>query len=135
MSFFYFMKDIETRADLEFLLNEFYKVATEDKQIGHHFEDLDLESHLPIIVDFWEKTLFGKPVYFGNPLFVHKILHEKSPLTTEHFRRWVEIFCIKVDENFVGEQAENAKLRAEMIAKMLDQRLGEANQYVQIESS
>lgn len=117
------MKDIETREDLEKLLTEFYKVATTDAEIGHHFDDLNLESHLPIIVDFWEKVLFGKHVYFGNPMQIHLRLHEKSPLKLEHFRRWVEIFSKTVDENFAGEQAENAKLRAKMIAHSLNQRI------------
>jgi hemoglobin len=120
------MKDIESRADVEQLLSEFYSVALIDPLIGHHFFELDLESHLPVIVDFWEKVLFGKNIYFGNPLFVHKILHEKSPLTLEHFQRWVGIFSETVDANFAGEIAENAKLRAKMIAHSLNQRLNEA---------
>ena len=119
------MKDIETRQDLELLLTEFYKVAIEDSVIGHHFNDLDLESHMPVIVDFWEKVLLGKPVYYGNPLTVHKKLHDKSELTLEHFQRWVEIFHAKVDEHFDGEIADAAKLRAKMIAHSLNQRLGE----------
>jgi hemoglobin len=129
------MKDIENREDLELLLGEFYKTATRDEQIGHHFNDLDLASHLPVIVDFWEKMLFGKAVYFGNPLAVHKVLHERSPLELEHFQRWVKIFSEKVDENFVGETAENAKLRANMIGHALNQKLNEikdTSRYVRI---
>lgn len=117
------MKDIETRADLELLLTEFYKIAPFDAEIGHHFDGVDLASHLPVIVDFWEKVLFGKPVYFNNPLQIHQKLHEKSPLTLEHFRRWVEIFSATVDKLFAGRQAENAKLRAKMIAHSLNQNL------------
>jgi hemoglobin len=117
------MKDIETRGDLEKLLAEFYKIATKDEEIGHHFADLDLVAHLPIIVDFWEKVLFGKHVYFGNPMIVHQKLHEKFPLKMEHFQRWVEIFIQTVDAHFAGETAENAKLRAKMIAHSLNQRL------------
>lgn len=131
------MKDIETREDLEFLLSEFYKIATKDAEIGHHFDDLDLELHLPIIVNFWEKILFGKPIYFNNPLAVHKFLHDKSPLKPEHFRRWIRIFGETVDKNFTGEIAENAKLRAQMIARSLNQTLNEsANfaEFVQIEN-
>lgn len=120
------MKDIKTRQDLEKLLNEFYAIAMQDEQIGHHFRDLDLKTHLPVIINFWEKVLFGNPVYFGNPLQIHYQLYEKSPLKPEHFRRWIEIFNQTVDENFVGTQAENAKLRAKMIAHSLNQRLNES---------
>lgn len=115
--------DIKTREDLEYLLDEFYKIAPNDAEIGHHFDDVDLQTHLPIIVNFWEKVLFGKQVYFGNPMMIHQKLHEKSPLKFEHFRRWVEIFSATIDECFVGEMAENAKLRAKMIAHSLNQNL------------
>ena len=116
-------RDIETRADLQELLTEFYKITILDEMIGHHFNDIDIESHLPIIVDFWEKILFGKPVYFNNPLTVHQKLHEKFPLKFEHFVRWVEIFSNTVDRLFEGEMADAAKLRAKMIGHSLNQRL------------
>ena len=116
-------RDIETREDIENLLSEFYSVATRDERIGHHFAELNLETHLPIIVNFWEKVLFGKPVYFGNPLAVHQNLHEKSPLKLEHFQRWLEIFEQTVDELFAGEMADAAKIRAKMIAHSLNQNL------------
>lgn len=121
------MKDIETRGDLETLLTEFYKIATVDEEIGHHFDDLDLETHLPIIVDFWEKVLFGKQIYFGNPLAVHQILHKKSPLKLEHFQKWFQIFSRTVDTLFAGETADAAKLRAKMIAHSLSQNLNSKN--------
>ena len=70
-------RDIEDRCDIDKLLQAFYKAAIVDTEIGHHFDDLDMKSHLPVIVDFWEKVLFGKPVYFGNPMAVHRRLHEK----------------------------------------------------------
>ena len=116
-------RDIQTRADIELLLDEFYKVAMHDAEIGHHFDELDLEAHLPIIVDFWEKVLFGNPVYFNNPLAVHQKLHERSPLKPEHFDRWVEIFSQTADNLFAGEMAEAAKLRARAIGDSLSQRL------------
>ena len=116
-------RDIETREDLENLLNEFYAIAVSDEKIGHHFAELNLAAHLPVIVDFWEKILFGNPVYFGNPLAVHQKLNEKFLLKFEHFQRWLQIFCRTVDENFAGETAENAKLRAKMITHSLNQRI------------
>ena len=42
--------DIKERRDLEILLAEFYKIATKDAEIGHHFAELDLAAHLPIIL-------------------------------------------------------------------------------------
>ena len=115
--------DIESRADIERLLHEFYEIVPHDPEIGHHFDGLDLEHHIPIIADFWEKVLFGSPVYFNNPLLIHQKLHERSPLEPEHFIRWVGIFCQTVDNLFAGETAEAAKTRARAIADSLDQRL------------
>jgi len=114
------LKDIESRQDLEKLLTEFYAVAVTDAKIGHYFTRvarLDLETHLPVIVNFWEKVLFGKPVYFGNPMTVHHELHEKSPFEQTHFDRWLEIFTATVDRLFQGETADKAKAKAETVAR------------------
>jgi hemoglobin len=117
------MKDIENREDITRLLEDFYRLALVDDLIGHHFVELDLENHLPVIIDFWDKILFGRPVYFGNPLAVHKVLSDKNPITLEHFQRWVNVFEATVDSLFEGEMAANAKLRAKMIAHSLNERL------------
>jgi hemoglobin len=49
-------KDIQTRADVDDLMNRFYARAMSDAVIGYIFTDaaeLDLETHLPVIGDFW----------------------------------------------------------------------------------
>jgi hemoglobin len=117
-------KDIETRADIDDLLNRFYARALRDETIGYVFEiaELDLERHLPIIGDFWETLLFGTRSYQKhgrNPMQIHALLNLKTPLQTKHFRRWLEIFRETVDESFAGERAEFAKLRAEAIANRM----------------
>ncbi len=117
------MADIETRRDIESLLEDFYSVVMSDPEIGHHFDELDLESHLPVIADFWEKVLFGNPVYFNNPLAVHFRLHAKAPLEPEHFARWVEVFSRSVDKRFKGSIADEAKRRAGVIAGNMSARL------------
>ena len=115
-------KDIETRADINNLLSSFYAKAMVDEVIGYIFTEiakLDLEHHLPIIGDFWEMLLFGTGGYqkYGrNPMQIHAQLNEETPLRTEHFRRWLELFHATVDELFAGERADMAKLRAGMIA-------------------
>ena len=116
-------RDIETRADIERLLTNFYGVAMTDVEIGHHFGGLNLEHHLPIIANFWEKILFGSPVYFNNPLSFHQVLHAHSPLLPEHFAHWVSIFSETVDRLFQGETADLAKFRANAIADVLSQKL------------
>ncbi len=122
--------DIANRDDLMRLLESFYSDAIRDEKIGFFFTkivELDLTVHLPVIVDFWEKVLFGKPVYDGNPLAVHQKISAQSPLLKEHFERWIEIFKDTVDKLFVGRLAETAKARAEIIAQGLFRRLDEDN--------
>lgn len=116
-------RDIGGRTDVELILKRFYSAALLDAVIGHHFTELDLRKHLPIITDFWEKVLFGKPVYFGNPLAIHRELHRKNPIRPEHFHRWLQIFDSTVDQHFAGEIAEMAKDRARAIAESLLNRL------------
>lgn len=122
--------DIKNRDDLMRLLENFYLTAMHDEKIGFFFTKvvkLDLTAHLPVIVDFWEKVLFGKPVYYNNPLAVHQKMHAQSPLLKEHFERWVEIFSNTVDKLFAGEFADTAKMRAGIIAQSLFRRLNEDN--------
>jgi hemoglobin len=116
-------RDIENRDDLTALLQAFYASATTDEHIGQFFAELDLATHLPVIVDFWDKLLFGRPVYFGNPLAVHQHINERLPLRQEHFARWVEIFSHAVDAHFAGARADEAKRRAATIAGNLHERL------------
>lgn len=121
-------RDIENRADLELLLQEFYSIVMHDAEIGHYFTrvvQLDLEAHLPVITDFWEKVLLGNPVYFGNPMTVHQHLQEKSPFVKAHFNRWVQIWTQTVDRLFAGETADKAKDKAAVIAKAMHAALVE----------
>jgi len=117
-------KDIETRADIDDLMNRFYGRALNDEVIGYIFEiaRLDLEHHLPVIGDFWETLLFGTGEYQKhgrNPLQIHAELNGKTPLQPKHFRRWLEIFRVTVDESFEGERTEFAKIRTEAIANRM----------------
>jgi hemoglobin len=118
-------KDIETRADIDELMNRFYARAMNDEFIGYIFKDvakLDLEHHLPVIGDFWETLLFGTGSYQKHgrsPLMVHAELDEKTPLLFEHFERWLELFTESVNEIFAGERADFIKIRANMIANRM----------------
>ena len=119
------MPDIETRADIDKLMQRFYRTAIDDEQIGFIFTDvakLDLEKHLPIIGDFWESVVLGRNVYLQhgrNPLEIHFRLNELIPLTSRHFARWLELFRTAVDDDFSGERADFTKARAEAIANRI----------------
>lgn len=119
--------DIRTRPDIDRLLTAFYADAFADATLGPIFVDvakMDLDSHLPVIGDFWENVLFGSRKYRGDPLPVHRRLDALVPLTPELFARWLMLWDAAVDRTFVGERAERAKVQAGRIAAMLGRRLG-----------
>jgi hemoglobin len=116
------MKDIETRADIELLMQVFYNKALTDETIGYFFTEvvpLNMEVHIPLIVDFWETVLLGKAAYKGNVMQVHQHIHSLSAFKEEHFARWVSLFQQTVNELYSGDHAELAKQRAESIATLM----------------
>jgi hemoglobin len=119
------MKDIETRQDLHELMVDFYELAFADEELGFIFVEvakMDLDEHLPVIVDFWESMVFGTVTYQSrgrNPMLIHHQLAEKTPLLPEHFDRWLELFERSVNDRFAGEKADLIKQRASSIAERM----------------
>ena len=116
------IRDINSRKDIELLVNSFYKKVLKDDIIGFIFNDvvrLNWEKHIPIMYDFWESTLFQRTIYRGNPMQIHLELNEKIPLKKVHFDQWLKIFNETVDCFFSGEKAELAKTRALSIATVM----------------
>ncbi len=96
-------KDIANREDLLLLVQQFYKKLLSDDTISYLFTDIaaiDLEHHLPVLVDFWDSILFQSDTYRKNAMQPHLALHQKSPLTKQHFETWLRYFKASVDENF-----------------------------------
>ncbi len=116
------MKDIKTRNDIQTLLESFYHKALTDELISFFFTEvapLHMETHMPLIVDFWETVVFGVAKYKGNVLQVHQHIHQLSAFKTEHFARWVVLFQQTVNELYAGSNAEMVKQRAESIATVM----------------
>ena len=119
-------RDIETRADLERMLEAFYKKVFKDDLISHFFIEvvpLNLEHHLPVITDFWESVLLDAKGYRKNVMQVHADIHQKAALQKEHLDRWVALFSETVDQFFEGSKATLAKQRAASIATMMNLKL------------
>jgi len=115
-------KDVLDRADLEDIVARFYENMLKDPIIGFIFTDvakINLQHHLPVIVDFWADSLFKENRYHGNPLAKHLEIHEVMPLTPGHFTRWLFLFDQAVSEKHVGPNADSMKHRAEMVAKSI----------------
>lgn len=119
-------RDLQDRSDVAELVDAFYRRAFEDALIGHIFTqvaEMDLDHHLPIMCDFWETVLFRAGLYRRNALSLHQALNAKFPLTPDHFARWLELWKATVDDHFVGEKADLAKVQATRIAGSISRRM------------
>lgn len=115
-------RDIETREDLFSLMEAFYKKLLADDRINFIFTEIakiNMLSHLPVLVDFWDMVLFNSDTYSKNVMKLHMELHQKYPLNKEHFNVWLGYFNETVDELFDGERAVMAKQRAQGIANLM----------------
>jgi len=121
-------RDIESRKDLFELMKSFYHRLLNDRSISYLFTDvakIDLEHHLPVLVDFWDSVLFQSDTYRKNAMQPHMNLHIKSPLQPHHFETWLTYFNESVDELFTGEKAFMAKERATSIATVMKIKLAQ----------
>ena len=116
------MKNLESRNDIEFLVNAFYDKVSKDEKIGFFFNDVakvDWSHHLPKMYSFWESLLFGEASYKGNPMAMHFPVNEKVAIENPHFAHWIKLWTETVEENFEGEKAESAVYKASNIANLM----------------
>lgn len=111
---------LESRADVELLVNSFYDKVKEDALLAPLFAHVDWPEHLPVMYKFWASMLLGEQSYQGGPFEKHKNL----PLQPEHFQQWLKLFRQTVDEHFTGEVAEEAKRRGEHIGNVFQYKMG-----------
>ena len=116
--------DIQNREDIALVIQEFYSKLLMDDQLKHFFERIvhqkHLDQHLETITDFWNGILFNDSAYKGNAMQPHISLNLTIPFKKEHFKVWLHHFSSSIDENFSGQKAEMAKIRALSIATVME---------------
>jgi len=115
-------KDIKNRADIELLVNTFYQEVKNNAALGFIFEEIaqvDWDLHLPRMYSFWGSILLGEHSFSGNPMQKHVELSKRTPITEQHFNEWLLLFNQTVDSLFDGSKAEEAKIRAQNIARLM----------------
>lgn len=120
------MNDIQTESDIKSLVDKFYQKVLSDSVIGFIFTEvvvLSWEQHIPIMNSFWSSLLLGSNTYTGNPMAKHLELNKRMPLTKMHFDRWLQLWENTVNENFVGEKADEAISRAKNIAALMHHKI------------
>jgi hemoglobin len=119
--------DIESRDDLYKVVQLFYQKLFDDDEIKHFFvEFLDqenLDKHLNILVDFWDGVLFYSGSYSKNAMAPHIEKNKKIPFESKHFKRWIFLFRVSIDELFSGENSEVIKNRAQSIATVMQLKI------------
>ena len=115
-------KDIESRQDIEILVDAFYRKVVVDDIIGYFFNkvvQLSWEKHMPTMYDFWETVLLDNISYKGNPILKHIELNRLEALKKEHFTRWLLLWKETIDEHFKGPMAKTAKAKADQMAALM----------------
>ncbi|MBK7231792.1 MAG: group III truncated hemoglobin [Saprospiraceae bacterium] len=114
--------DISTKEDIQTLVDTFYDKAKTHPLLGPIFNKIigdHWDQHLPKMYSFWASILLGEQSYQGNPMIKHIELSKKVQLTEKEFDAWLLLFSTTVDELFIGEKANEAKLRANGIAGLM----------------
>ena len=115
-------KDIETREDIELLVNSFYDKIKTNAILGHIFNDvakINWEEHLPKMYSFWASLLLGEHSFSGNPMIKHVELSKLTAMTETEFSEWLLLFSQTLDDLFEGNRANEAKTRAANIARLM----------------
>ena len=121
-------RDIVDRKDIDLLLELFYSRLLGDDTINYIFNNvakISMETHLPIIADFWESILFERNLYRSNAMKIHLDMNDQTPLLKHHFDTWLRYFNSTLDELFEGPIALKAKQRALSIATMMQVRIAQ----------
>jgi len=111
--------DIESKADIEILINAFYDKVLKDELIGPFFNHLDFNKHLPKMVHFWSFVLLDEAGYTTDVTKVHQHMR----INVEHFDKWISLFNETTDDLFTGEKAEMAKQRAFLMRWTMESKI------------
>jgi hemoglobin len=123
-------KEIANREDIRLLVESFYSKVKTDDVIGDIFNDVLVfkwDTHIPIMIDFWETVLLGAGSYRRNTMRVHIDLNKAHPLKPEHFTRWKKLFFETLDEHFAGQKVEEAKNRAELMEALIQTKIEQSS--------
>lgn len=117
------MKDITTKEDVKLLVDSFYDLVNQDDLLApifNHIAHVNWDLHLEKMYKFWCTMLLGEMSYKGSAYTVH----EKLPVKSAHFDRWIELFNKTIDSHFEGKNATDAKKTAASIGMTFQAKMG-----------
>ncbi|QZE13485.1 group III truncated hemoglobin [Halosquirtibacter laminarini] len=116
------MNDITNIEDIKKMVDIFYDKVSKDPILSPIFDKViagNWDHHLEKMYRFWGSMLLEQNNYYGNPLSKHIPLN----LEETHFERWLLLFTQTIHENFHGEVANFALMKANNIAKVFQHRI------------
>ena len=122
---------LNTREAIELLVNSFYTKVKQDDLLAPIFNNTEFfswDTHIPVMVDFWETLLLDTATYKGNTMQKHISLHRRTPLTPELFERWKLLFYSTLDELFEGENVVKAHKRVEAMSGLMQFKIQQSEQ-------
>lgn len=114
--------DIRDDEDIRVFVYAFYDKVRQHDRLGHIFNEVaqvDWDSHLPRMVDFWSNLIFHTRRFSGKPFQKHLPL----PIVFQDFKSWLGLFHETIDEHFEGPTAEFTKSTAANIANSFALRM------------
>lgn len=123
------LSQLTSRDDIEQLVNTFYDTVRQDDKLSVIFDEIaqvNWETHLPKMYDFWETVLFRSATYKGDLIGAHAELISKADMGRAQFDHWLTLFKDTVENLFTGENADHIKRCA---ADMADVIHGKINQF------
>jgi hemoglobin len=118
--------DLTCRRDVHDLVVGFYREIVFDDLLAPVFgevAEVDWTVHIPRLIDYWCRALFGEPGYHGAVSAAHRHVHDLEPFRAEHFDRWYELWARSVDDRWVGPIADEAKAHAARVGASLARQL------------
>ena len=119
--------DIQSHEDIQQMVDHFYAKVLKSDLLAYIFNDIakvNWERHMPVMYAFWSSILLDEQTYVGNPMIKHIALSKHTPMTHLEFGAWLALFRETVDELFEGHVANEAKSRAEQIARLMEYKIG-----------
>ena len=119
-------EDILNAADVQLMVDEFYKKVDRDELLSPVFRKViqgDWQPHLKKMYGFWETILFNERKYSGSPFSKHIPL----AIDSRHFKQWLALFHETIDHYFEGKNAEEVKKRSQQMGLMFEYKLKHIN--------
>jgi len=124
-------QELKNRQAIALLVNSFYLKVKEDELLSPIFNNAHFfswDTHIPIMMNFWETLLLDTATYKGNTMQKHLTLHKQFPLTPELFDRWKLLFYSTLDELFTGPGVVEARKRVEAMSSLMQFKIQQSEQ-------